>query len=76
MLLSFFALGRKRLLSLAKISPEVHFVICSLTFAMLISLMYGRLSRDTALFLFLGYAAALRGSESVRIAKGCPLGKT
>jgi hypothetical protein len=74
-LLSFFALGRKRLLSLAKISPEVHFVICSLTFAMLISLMYGRLSRDTALFLFLGYAAALR-SESVRIAKGCPLGKT
>jgi hypothetical protein len=66
-LLILVATGRSTR-QLARISPEIRLAFCSLMFSLLLAFVHGRFSRDTALFLFLGYASALR-SESFQIAK-------
>ncbi|MGX9424864.1 O-antigen ligase family protein [Bradyrhizobium sp. LeoA1S1] len=60
-LLLYHAMGT-RMLSLARINREARFVLCSLVFTLMLSMAHGRISRDVALFLFLGYAAKLRSS--------------
>jgi O-antigen ligase/polysaccharide polymerase Wzy-like membrane protein len=57
------------LLPLARYDGEVRFVLSSLVFILLESLIYGRLSRDGLLFLFLGYAAGLH----LRLRRTAPL---
>ncbi|MCA6110596.1 O-antigen ligase family protein [Bradyrhizobium cenepequi] len=52
----------KRMFSLARINREARFVLCSLVFTLMLGMAHGRISRDIALFLFLGYAAKLRSS--------------
>ncbi len=47
------------LMPIARFDHEVRFVLSSLVFVALQSMVYGRLSRDILLFLFLGYAAGL-----------------
>lgn len=49
------------LFPLARNDLEVRFVLCSLVYLTALSLAYGRISRDTLLFLFLGYAVNLHG---------------
>jgi O-antigen ligase len=44
------------LVPLAKRSGSARFILCSLVFAILLSFAYGRISRDSALFAFLGAA--------------------
>jgi hypothetical protein len=51
-----------RLWHIARRSPEVRFAISALAFAFTLSAAYGRLSRETPLFLLIGCAAALRGN--------------
>lgn len=51
-----------RMFSLARINREARFVLCGLVFTLMLSVAHGRISRDMALFLFLGYAAKLRSS--------------
>jgi hypothetical protein len=51
-----------RMFSLARINREARFVLCSLVFTLMLGMAHGRISRDIALFLFLGYAAKLRSS--------------
>jgi hypothetical protein len=51
-----------RMFSLARINREARFVLCSLVFTLALGMAHGRISRDIALFLFLGYAAKLRSS--------------
>ncbi|WP_456640209.1 O-antigen ligase family protein [Bradyrhizobium sp. USDA 10063] len=51
-----------RMFSLARINREARFVLCSLVFTLMLGMAHGRISRDVALFLFLGYAAKLRSS--------------
>ncbi|MDI4234445.1 O-antigen ligase family protein [Bradyrhizobium sp. Arg237L] len=60
-LLLYHAMGT-RMFSLARINREARFVLCSLVFTLMLSMAHGRISRDLALFLFLGYAAKLRSS--------------
>ncbi|MFH0296888.1 O-antigen ligase family protein [Bradyrhizobium sp. 31Argb] len=60
-LLLYHAMGT-RMVSLARINREARFVLCSLVFTLMLSMAHGRISRDLALFLFLGYAAKLRSS--------------
>ncbi|WP_225118036.1 O-antigen ligase family protein [Bradyrhizobium sp. BRP22] len=52
---------------LARMSPEIRIALCGLTFTILLTLAHGRVSRDITLFLFLGYAAALK-KQSIEIA--------
>jgi O-Antigen ligase len=60
-LMIFHAMGT-RMFSLARINREARFVLCSLVFTLMLGMAHGRISRDIALFLFLGYAAKLRSS--------------
>lgn len=59
-LLLLTAMSGARLLPLAKRDDATRFVLCSLVFVVLLSFAHGRLSRDTALFAFLGCAVAMR----------------
>lgn len=52
--------------SLAVRSP---FVLCGLLFELALSMAYGRISRDGALFFFAGYAATQFSSRSARLAE-------
>jgi hypothetical protein len=45
-----------RLAPLAKRNPAARFILCSLVFAILLSLAHGRISRDNTLFALLGAA--------------------
>ncbi|MBR0693266.1 O-antigen ligase [Bradyrhizobium lablabi] len=56
LLLTVFAFGPGRV---SLTSPELRFAGLGLLFAVLTSVVYGRLSRDIALFLFLGLAAGV-----------------
>jgi hypothetical protein len=47
------------LLPLARYDLEARFVLCSLSCVLLLSMVYGRVSRDALVFLFTGYAASL-----------------
>jgi hypothetical protein len=55
-----------RLLPLAKRDDATRFVLCSLVFVVLLSFAHGRLSRDTALFAFLGCAVAMREAAAAQ----------
>jgi len=57
------------LIPLAKQSGPIRFILCSLVFAILLSLAHGRISRDFALFAFLGCAV---GVSEYRTRLGLP----
>jgi O-antigen ligase len=50
-----------QLLPFARGSGAARFVLCSLVLTVLLCLAHGRVSRDSALFAFLGCAAGMRG---------------
>jgi hypothetical protein len=54
------------ILPLARYDDASRFVLCGLTYAILLSLAHGRLSRDGALFAFLGAAVGLRETFRAR----------
>jgi O-Antigen ligase len=61
--LDLVALVAVGLMSLARMPPcdlESRFVLCSLFFVACLSIVYGQVSRDALLFLFLGYASGIR----------------
>lgn len=45
---------------MARSDQEMRFVLCGLIFVVVMSMGHGRISREGALFLFLGYAAAVQ----------------
>jgi hypothetical protein len=48
-----------RIAPLAKGNDAIRFILCSLVFAVLLSLAHGRISRDTTLFALLGCAVGV-----------------
>ncbi|MGF6425658.1 hypothetical protein [Bradyrhizobium elkanii] len=58
-LLAFLAIAST--LPLSRRLPQIQFAICALTFSLLLSSSYGRISRDLCLFAALGCAASTRG---------------
>ncbi|MGY3494975.1 hypothetical protein [Bradyrhizobium sp. USDA 4502] len=58
-LLAFLAIAPT--LPLTRRPPQIQFAVCALTFSLLLSLSYGRISRDLCLFAALGCAASARG---------------
>ncbi|MEA3109239.1 MAG: hypothetical protein QOI88_3844, partial [Gammaproteobacteria bacterium] len=48
-----------RLAPIAKHKGAIRFILCSLVFTILLSFAYGRMSRDSALFAFLGAAVGM-----------------
>ncbi|UVO30208.1 O-antigen ligase family protein [Bradyrhizobium arachidis] len=58
--------------TLAPIVPDYRFVAAALVYVATISLMHGRISREFALFLLLGYAARLWGEAREAAAKWMP----
>ncbi|WP_454628598.1 O-antigen ligase family protein [Bradyrhizobium cenepequi] len=61
------SVGGAGMRKLARMSPEIRTALCGLTFAIVLALAHGRVSRDITLILFLGYAAALK-KQSIEIA--------
>ena len=59
-----FSVGDARMRQFARTSPEIRIALCGLVFTILLTLAHGRVSRDIALFLFVGYAAALKRQSS------------
>ena len=58
--LLIFAGVNWKMMTLAHHDAEAHFVFCGLIFVVLLGMVHGRISREAPLFLFLGYAAAIR----------------
>ncbi|TFV41348.1 hypothetical protein [Bradyrhizobium niftali] len=54
---------------IARISAEYRFIAAALVFVATVSMMHGRISRECALFVLLGYAARLRGLAMETAAK-------
>ncbi|MCA1452080.1 hypothetical protein I6F35_02475 [Bradyrhizobium sp. BRP22] len=60
MLIALLVLSVFSLSHLARQSYETRFALCGLIFVALLTMAHGRLSRDSLLFLFLGYTASIR----------------
>ena len=50
---------------LAAGNPEARFALCGLIFVAVLSMGHGRISHDALLFMFLGYAAGLKGTRRI-----------
>lgn len=69
-MIALLALGlTPRRFALARSLPKVRFACCWLIFAALASCAYGRISRDTILFLAFGFAASLTQQYASRTAR-------
>jgi hypothetical protein len=61
---SLFVVIWHSLLKASRKSSEALFALCALSFAVMLSLIYGRLSQDGLLFATLGYGAAIASTGS------------
>jgi hypothetical protein len=59
-LAALIAIGLMSLVRMSRGDLEARFVLCSLFFLTCIAMAYGQISRDTLLFLFIGYTSGIR----------------